>query len=651
MKKINIKIDGPVHDHLPRMQSAMIIVRWFVLVMVCSVQAVRGQRDESNSETVVGGDAGNQGAQSSLVQVIVDSYQESPPEQPVDVLRAVQVLRNIGQVELAKQYLGQLAAAKLDDRQWRQLYTELGATYFLELSLDKRLADAAEPLVSAVFAAVRRQLDSPQFLTKVLRRLESNDVDVYRTALNELRDTGAWGVAGVLNRLRKEELSAAVRAQLIAALQEMVARNAEPLITAVRSTDAPLHSAAMHVLAVTPLDASDSLRIMASTLNAMAVHDSLAMQVQQRQWGGPTRWARLHRLVLTDIQHRLSTAEQAGTTPHGKEIDVDLLVDDAVIWFWDAQEQIFTPQVLRHDLAEAVIASQLAEDLLRIDVNEERHHEVYLQCVLSALQLAAGPNGTIPADDHWTFAISAPTSRVLRVLDEALRMRWPAMAIGACRVLEVQGHREALAGSSPLIRAIRDPSSAVRFAAVKACIRLDPNPSMAGAFDLWREAVRTVATQGQREVLIIDPNRLRGFRLAGLARQSGWQATSVGEPREGIRRLYASPDIDLILIHEELRTPPWTEVVQQMRFEPWSSEVPIIMLYDVDQRPGVETIPVSAGSFPRPFDDDSWRALLRSALPLESSASAGIVRAARATQIMPWVRRSRDRWQSILSPE
>jgi CheY-like chemotaxis protein len=133
---------------------------------------------------------------------------------------------------------------------------------------------------------------------------------------------------------------------------------------------------------------------------------------------------------------------------------------------------------------------------------------------------------------------------------------------------------------------------------------VDPTFSFHSSCDFWKELRRTINTRGQSRILIIDPNRSRGGRVASLFRGLGKSADSLADVRGAYRLLRDSPDFDAVLLHADWARPSWTEIVQQFRGDPWTADLPIAVLFENNEVAGRDTTSVGPADlwFPTPAD-------------------------------------------------
>ncbi|HEY6564093.1 MAG TPA: hypothetical protein VIY86_06325, partial [Pirellulaceae bacterium] len=323
------------------------------------------------------------------------------------------------------------------------------------------------------------------------------------------------------------------------------------------------------------------------------------------------------------------------------------------IWVWDAPTGTATERAASADTVRYLKAAHRAEDLLQISPDHEPYHELYLASVLATAQSRIGWSRSISRDapSIASFARTAPRKRLDGVLSWSLRHRCLPAAIAACQIWAVPADADRNPASSMLGRALRDPSERIRMEALMAIMRTEPIATGAPEFDVWKAAQRLAATSGERRLLIVDPNPVRGSRLAGLCRQVGYASESTPNPRTALRWLSSSPDFEFVLIQEELGRPRWTELFQQLRHDWLTAELPTAILYDVDSPLRMpETVSLDhVIHFPGPRDEPSLRALLAWLASQREHPVTVTERGTWAAAARSWL--SRNRSTSLIDPD
>ena len=131
------------------------------------------------------------------VQTIIDSK----PTAPRDVLEAIIALNSLDRPDLAKSFIRQLLAAKLDGEAAAELLREVGSATLMKLSLDPRLQPDAQQLADQFLKAASRVTRDPARLAARVAQLGDKSPDVQRAALAALREGGTAAVPPLLSAL------------------------------------------------------------------------------------------------------------------------------------------------------------------------------------------------------------------------------------------------------------------------------------------------------------------------------------------------------------------------------------------------------------------------------------------------------------------
>jgi CheY-like chemotaxis protein len=86
------------------------------------------------------------------------------------------------------------------------------------------------------------------------------------------------------------------------------------------------------------------------------------------------------------------------------------------------------------------------------------------------------------------------------------------------------------------------------------------------------------ASTGRRGILVAHPSQQRGRTIGGLAAESGFEPEVVTSAAEFLRRSQASPDWELIFIHDDVqRMSTWT-LIELLRADPRTADLPIVLM-------------------------------------------------------------------------
>jgi CheY-like chemotaxis protein len=107
-----------------------------------------------------------------------------------------------------------------------------------------------------------------------------------------------------------------------------------------------------------------------------------------------------------------------------------------------------------------------------------------------------------------------------------------------------------------------------------------------------------IGATGHRRAVVAFPTLQPLQELAGLTNALGFQTETATNGRQLFAAATESPDTELILISARTNHPSAVELVQQLREDPRTADVPICVMAELDERGFAEQ---SMGRFPRVF--------------------------------------------------
>ncbi len=155
-------------------------------------------------------------------------------------------------------------------------------------------------------------------------------------------------------------------------------------------------------------------------------------------------------------------------------------------------------------------------------------------------------------------------------------------AIGAVQVLGTIGDRSLLdakgAAPRPLVLALEQRDRRLRFAAAEAIMKLDPKSGFNGSSDLVNALAFFAGTSNTKRALVAFPNDAVATQLGGMLATMGYDADIATNGRNAFFKALASGDYELVLLSSRIDRPPVWVVLQEMRHDPRSARLPVILL-------------------------------------------------------------------------
>jgi len=526
---------------------------------------------------------------------------ESRPTTPAELLRAADVLSQLGRPKLAKQFLTRLLDAKLTEAQLAELASSFGTGTFLKISRSAELAPEGAEFANAVLTAATKLRTDPKRLSTIVGQLSSPDQITRQEAAVELYRAHGAAVTPLV-RVLADPARAGEHAVVRAMLTRLGSDAFQPLLAVLDGADQPLKLQAAKMLggmespeAVEPLlapalasESSPALREAATLALGRIMGDKPTLK------DGQTLLRRSTQLHLE--QALLRSGDRDST---------------AEIWHWDAKARQSTAVAVHPSEAEAELAARRARDLYLLDQGPAAER-LYLLSQLEAERYRVGLEKPLSpgAGSAYTIAAGRSAESLEALLAEAMRSGHVAAATAAVQVLGDVGKAELLHQSgravSPLAQAARHPDRRLRFAAVDAILKLKPSERFAGSSAVPEELGYMAGSAGLRSAIVAHPKTEAGRFIAGLLIQLGYDVQLATNGRQAYELAIANPDCELALLHFTLDRIRIDELLTQLRRDRRTALLPLGIIAIPDEMMRAERLATSAGraiAMPGPVDE------------------------------------------------
>jgi len=217
-----------------------------------------------------------------------------------------------------------------------------------------------------------------------------------------------------------------------------------------------------------------------------------------------------------------------------------------------------------------------------------------IYCLEAAyLDLDSQQSGAIEISSEWAtrgqqLADALSTDQLSAALAEAIRRDKLRAAHAVIRQLGQRSDRSALTsphGSpqgrpSPLVQVLRHPSPELRFAALRAIMKMAPAGSFAGSSYLPEALWAFSMGSGPLEALVISPLARRRTAWAGQLRQLCYDAIPMATGRGALQSAAQLTRLALILVDASVSRPTVREVHYQLRASTQAGRVPMAIVCD-----------------------------------------------------------------------
>jgi len=503
----------------------------------------------------------------------IELLKSSNPAGAQELLRAAQISFQYGRPEEAKRYLTKLLAEKPADDVLAPLATRYGS-FLLAASNAADLQPEGKQAADLVFSAAERTSQNAERIQAAIRELSAPDELVRQRAFQQLFAAGTAAVNPLLQTLADRGREAE-HANIRAALVQLAATAEAPLVGALDTTDLQLKAQLVAVLgrSRSKLARPQFVRLALDRAQPPELKQLAAAALTQSTGAVPD----VHegrKYLRREIANLLK-----GDLPYPRDVD-----NRATLWSWDQAQQKIVPVRLADRDAASLLAARLTTDLAAIGPNNPADRRLMLLMNLDWAKTVAGLDRPLPIGPGTVgaMAVAAGAPVMNQVLADAIAERRVAAAIAAAEVLSAIGDSSVLLAppdhASPLAQAVTDSDRRVRLAAALASVRLSPAEGYPGAGRVAETLARLAAGGGANAVLIGHPRGEEAQDMVGLMNALGYDSEAAYFGRALAERAFENPDFQFVLATDAIDTPPVEELVQWLRRDDRTAELPVAVL-------------------------------------------------------------------------
>ncbi len=552
--------EGPfyiLHERNPRTLGVWVIglVFGFSAIAAAQTDPLSAQRATARPET----------------NPVVISVQASQPATAPELARAIQIMLDISRDDLAVQYIGQLEQLQADDSQWYGLMREFGSEFVMRLATYGGTQPAGRQLAEKILVASGRFANNPARLKELTQRVVDPKIVIRSAALEDLQSLGEVGAAALLNALADESRQAD-QELLRAALARCSESAVEPVLGGIQASDPRLRMES--VRAARFLESND----MALALLRPALAENTPADLRREALDSlhqlmevvPERAQAAH-LLKASVERSLSNQPQPG----------DQFLAPMRIWRTHPQGNELVELKRPRLIAQRIEAAERAEDLIQIRPETASNQRLYALALLEAAKYVRGFEYHLGTSEEMHFARQAGPDFMEQVLAEALKRELIGASAGACEILGKIGDQRLLSGDAirPLVAAASASDRRVQFAACDAIMAIEPTRSFPGSSAVAEAILSLAQSRGRAKVLVGHPNVAYAQNMANTVELLGFEAESVSNGQELVRRATEDGDVEFVVLSEALGTPTYQDLISQLRAHPRTQRLPIALQF------------------------------------------------------------------------
>lgn len=506
---------------------------------------------------------------------VVDAILGSDPQTPLELVNAIDLLIDVNRADLAVDYLKKLNSLKLDDQKFYELYKQAGSAKIFRIATQPGLVPEGQ-------LTAKKILDGAENFATDTARIEGlaetaiRDEDRYQrsVALSDLRLLGDTGAAALIEKLGDPAYKDAwPRIRQAVSLFGNAA--AGPVSAGLRSNSLKLRLESLYLLR--NIDTSDSVEsligFMLSDSSTDLQKEVAAQSLKHLIGSAPDSVEGVHRLQRSAHKYLLD------------KVGIDQTGDTMVKWWlWNDQNKLEPTWVTAQTIAR-IRSFQRAEHLIEIDPDNREYQILYWLSRLEAAKLSGGQNRELLATTLQTFADTIDPAMARDVLDKAIQINALNAAVASCEILGAMGRQQFLMpdgaeDTSPLIKALNAGSTRLTAAATKAIGKIKPTQSFPGSSDYIRALVYLSRSSGLKTAVVGHADLEIAQSLAALINRQGFTARTVTTARDLFDVAQNDPDLELLVITDRVFRPNFSELVQALRTNSRTRQIPILLLVE-----------------------------------------------------------------------
>jgi len=559
------------------------------------------------------------------------------PTTPAEMTRVAKILSDLERPDLARDLIKKVLAANLDERQLAALEEQFGSAVFLKLASRSDLAPEGKQLADLVMTAANSVLEDPARLAELVKQIQDPSAEVRIRALNGLkrsRGAGATPLLAVLADPARSDEYANVRAALV----ELGGSALGPLRAALESGDAKLTVEVIRVLGEhRPRESVVYLLAPATSEQADAKVREAAQAAIMKAVGRTPGKKPAAEMLLQEAREHFEQLHPLGIDGEGR----------VKVWSWDAA----TGQPVGNEMTAAdaslALAARFAREAYSVDPQNAEIRLLYLATLLEQAAYENGLDKPLVAEGDTAAARVAGfgASVVEDVLEYAVGAGHSVAATAAARILGKIGSADELlcqgVQPSALVRAAQHDDRRLRFAAVEAILALDPRKPFAGSSHVGDVLISFACSSGRRGALVAAPTSQEALRIGGYLVAMGYELETAVTGREMIQAAIASSDYELALVDSSIDQPTVDLLVQQLRHDYRTAELPVALMARAGRLAEAERIAAHdrlAAAFPRPHNAETVQRQVEQLLALRGREAVSLdERRQQALQSLRWL--------------
>lgn len=529
-----------------------------------------------------------------------------PPETVPDLMKAINLLAVSGRPMLVRYYLAKLLEAESEPKDFADLIQQYGSRSLMRIASNKNFAPQGTEAVSKIFDEARKYWQDSDTVSDALDTLEPGAIanlakgkplpEETRDALQALWRGNRVSARQLIDLIADSDDDEEV-AELLAALLSLGGDVKDALAEIVRAESAKPDNPKFLANAARGLIAS-ILPQESFLLYPLIFSKSTDIPDEVRQAAETAVRMKTDRKPTLDEAISTLYTRAADYSERNRGLKVD---SDGYVRFWNWDEKDKKPKYVRMLIPSAyrLFAYRYARTAWQISPEDGEVHPALRRFYLAMLfDRAAYLNGRDISFDPESAGIQTELdelgalspAELEKLLGESLDNKRHAAAQIATILLgrQLAGKPDVAkkflnskdAKPRTLVRAVASPDRRVRFAALETLMSLKPDAPYPGSSHIAEALDWFARADGRRLLVSAYPKVDEAAKRAGFFIESGYQSLIATTGKQAMQLAAQSPDVELLLYDTKCRQPIAAQLVQEMRIDNRTHDIPIAVLSD-----------------------------------------------------------------------
>ncbi len=500
----------------------------------------------------------------------------NPPKTGADWFRAGAIIARVGRPAFARILLKKALDSPSTPEEYAAVLTDIGSDRLMYLATRPELEDIGKTSVLKVLSEAKKAWENPQVIQAAVRQYEQSTIESERVqALQTIRKGADVSIACLIELLRTvPDDKVGPIAELIGFMET---DGTEALLSTMDTKDPKLLKRIVEILGQTPsLDIPDILlAFYYDETFPKEIKEGAMKTALMRQFGRiPDQEEAFNRFYTKTVRFYRRDAR----TPY--------VVDGHLYcWIWDESTKKLNRKDWDIDNFYRDLSFYWARHTYQTAKswkNKKRNAAIGLAMVTLAEKILYDRGLDKPMDTElFTREFPNPSSEDLqRALLIAITEKRPRGGIIPLVLMGLSGDRSLCYGQSepsPLIQAATSPDRRLRFTALAALVRLNPDKAFMGSSRILPSLIEYSNSTGAKSMIIAAPQLEEALKYGDIFTKLNYIVIPATTGNEVLRLAQKDPDVELIVGLANIKKPDMLTVTQALACDYRTADTPVLV--------------------------------------------------------------------------